>query len=181
MWGRRDSGARPESAATALMLALMPRPRGTLLTVGAALAWAALTGCGGPEEVSAEQLVSKGDEICRQGQERFAEIQPHLPGNASEAVDQTKALEQEAEDELNELRDLQPPDDLRETYDRYLEARGRALEFFRRGVDAAEAQDGEAYIAAQSGLAKGAAERRQLAAAVGFTVCSKAPAGQAAG
>lgn len=145
-------------------------------TIVLALTGAIATGCGGgPEDVTAEELVSEGDEICRLGQERFAEIQPHLPVNASEAVEQTKALEQEAEDELNALRDLNPPDELEASYTRYLEVRGQALEFFRRGVDAAEAQDGEAYTAAKTALEEGVAERKRLAEAVGFNVCSNPP------
>lgn len=141
------------------------------------LAALAAAGCGGgPQQVSAADLVSKGDEICRQGQERFNEIQAKPPANASDAVEQTKDLVEESEDELNELRDLEPPEEMREAYDRYLEARGRALEYFRRGEDAAEQQDAQAYAAAQVGVAKRAAERQTLAQAVGFTVCSKAPA-----
>jgi hypothetical protein len=132
--------------------------------------------CGdGSEEVDAEELVTKGDEICRLGQERFDEIQSDPPANASEAVDQTDLLIEESEDELNALRDLEPPDDLRDPYDSYLEARGRAIEYLRRGRDAADAQDSQAYIAAQTGVAKRARERQDLAEAVGFEVCSKLP------
>jgi hypothetical protein len=137
---------------------------------------AAITGCGGgPDQVSAEELVQQGDEICQEGQERFEEIQSDPPANSNEAVDQTDLLIQESEDELNALRDLEPPDELRDPFDRYLEARGRALEYLRRGRDAAEGQDSEAYLEAQQGVAKRARERRQLAEAVGFQVCSKLP------
>jgi hypothetical protein len=136
-----------------------------------------VAGCGGgPQDVNAEELVAEGDEICRLGQERFDEIQEDPPANASEAVEQTELLIQESEDELNALRDLEPPDELRESYDRYLEARGRALEFLRRGRDAAEKQDSQAYLEAQTGVAKRAKERQTLAQAVGFQVCSKTPA-----
>jgi hypothetical protein len=149
-----------------------------IATVGVAAASMAVAaiGCGGgPEEVSTEELVEKGDEICRQGQERFEEIQSDAPANSNEAVDQTDLLIQESEDELNALRDLEPPDELRDPYDRYLEARGRALEYLRRGRDAADAQDSEAYLEAQNGVAKRARERRDLAEAVGFQVCSRLP------
>jgi len=138
-----------------------------------ALALAAAAGCGGgPEDVSAEELVTRGDEICRDGTERFAELQPEPPANAVEAAELTRRLIEVSEDVLNELRDLRPPDELEGGYTRYLEARGRALEFFRRGEDAARAQDAKAYAAAQQGVAKSAAERRRLAEAVGFEVCS---------
>jgi hypothetical protein len=135
------------------------------------------SGCGdGPQRVSAEDLVAKGDEICRLGQERFTQIQADPPANSSDAVEQTEQLIQEAEDELNALRDLEPPEELRPAYDAYLGARGRALEYLRRGRDAAEAQDSKGYLEAQAGVVKRAAERRRLAQAVGFQVCSKLPA-----
>jgi hypothetical protein len=149
------------------------------IAAGAALALASAllaAGCGdGPEQVSAEELVAKGDEICRTGQQRFGEIQGNPPANAAEAVDQTELLIQESEDELTALRELEPPDELRAAYDRYLEARGRVLEFLRRGREAAEAQDSQAYLEAQAGVVKRAAQRQQLARAVGFQVCSKSP------
>jgi hypothetical protein len=139
-----------------------------------ALAAALVTvGCGGgPHDVTAEELVSEGDEICRLGKQRFEEIQEQPLTNSAEGVEQTEQLIEESEDELNALRDLEPPDELREPYDRYLEARGRALEFFRRGRDAAEEQDSEAYIQAQNAVAESAAERRDLARAIGFEECS---------
>ena len=142
-----------------------------------ALAGALLAiGCGdGPEQVSAEELIAKGDEICRLGQERFAEIQGDPPANSSDAVDQTERLIEEFEDELIALRELEPPEELRAPYDRYLEARGRVLEFLRRGRDAADAQDSQGYIEAQAGVVKRAAERQRLAQAVGFQTCSKTP------
>jgi len=148
---------------------------GAALVLGVALLTA---GCGeGPEQVSAQQLVSKGDEICQVGQQRFSDIQGNPPANASEAVDQTELLIQESEDELTALRELEPPDELRDSYDRYLEARGRVLEFLRRGRDAAETQDSQAYLEAQAGVAKRAAQRQQLARVVGFQVCSKVATG----
>ena len=151
---------------------------GRIRAVAAALLAGALLaiGCGdGPEQVSAEDLVAQGDEICRGGQEQFTEIQADPPANSAEAVEQTERLIQESEDELNDLRDLEPPEELRDAYDRYLEARGRALEYLRRGRDAAEAQDSKGYLEAQAGVVKRAQERQQLAQAVGFQVCSKAP------
>jgi hypothetical protein len=154
------------------MRPLMARWRATLAAGSLALAVAA-GGCGGgPDEVSSEELVARGDEICRDGIERFAELQPEPPANAAEAVDLTRQLIEVSEDVLSELRDLGPPDELEAGFGRYLEARGRALEFFRRGEDAAQAQDAQAYAAAQQGVAKSASERRRLAEAVGFEVCS---------
>jgi hypothetical protein len=155
------------------MRPLMTGWKRTLVALWSALGLAAAAGCGGgPEDVSAEELVARGDEICRKGTERFTELQPEPPANAAEAVELTGRLIEVSEDVLNELRDLRPPEELEADYTSYLEARGRALEFFRRGEDAAEAQDARGYAAAQQGVAKSASERRQLAEALGFEVCS---------
>jgi hypothetical protein len=135
----------------------------------------ALAGCGdGAEQVSAEELVSRGDEICAQGRERFDEVQSQSLPNASAAAEQTAQLVDIATDELNELRDIRPPEDLRERYDRYLEARGRALELLEQGQEAAEEKDADAYVKAQAEAAAAQPERLKLARAVGFRECSKA-------
>lgn len=151
----------------------MARPRRMLAGVSSALAMAVAAGCGSePDDVTAEELAARGDEICREGRERFAEVQSKPPANAAEATDLTEQLIEVSEDVLNDLRDLRPPPELEAAYNRYLEARGRALEFFRRGRDAASAQDAQAYLAAQQGVAKSASKRQQLAEAIGFEICS---------
>ena len=134
----------------------------------------ALAACGeDTEQLSGDQLISRGDELCRDGRERFAEIQRHPPANATEAAEQTEELVEVATDELNGLRDLRPPEELREAYELYLEARGRALERLEEGRDAAKDQDARAYAEAQAELTADQVERLRLARAVGFQVCSK--------
>lgn len=123
--------------------------------------------------MSSAELVQKGDEICNQGRERFGQVQAEPPANASEAADQTQQLIEVANSELADLRDLEPPDEQRAAYNRYLEARQRALDLFKQGKDAADNQNGDAYATAQAAVAAGAAKRQQLAQALGFKVCSK--------
>lgn len=139
------------------------------------LAGAALSaGCGSDtEQVSAEELISRGDAICAEGRKSFDQVQAQAPANAAAAADQTDELVEIATDELNELRNIRPPDELRESYDSYLEARGRALELLERGRDAAEDKDAEAYGKAQANAAAEQPERLKLARAVGFKTCSK--------
>lgn len=140
----------------------------------AAALLAGLAGCGSStEQVSAQELVSRGDRICEQGRERFDEIQAQAPANASAAVDQTNELVDVATDELNELRKIRPPDELRERYDAYLESRARSLGLLEEGRDAAEDKDQEAYGRAQAKAAAGQPERLKLARAVGLKQCSK--------
>ena len=140
----------------------------------ATLLAATLAGCGEDnEQLSGEELITRGDELCREGRERFTQVQQHPPANATDAAEQTEELVEVATDELNGLRDLRPPEELREAYELYLEARGRALERLEEGRDAAKDQDARAYAEAQAELTADQVERLRLARAVGFQVCSK--------
>jgi len=152
--------------------------RSRSISAGLAIALVALSaiaiGCGeDTEQVSAEQLVSRGDAICAEGRDRFADIQSEPPANASEASDQTEELVDAATDELNDLRNLRPPDELSDSYEQYLQARGSALELLEEGRDAAKDRDAEAYAEAQTKASADQPERLKLAQAVGFKTCSK--------
>jgi hypothetical protein len=136
----------------------------------------ACSGDDGTEQLDAQELVGRGDELCREGQNRFVEIQAEPPSNAKEATDQTDELVDVERGELDELRALEPPEELRAGYEAYLNARAAALEKLEEGRDAADSRDAGAYAAAQAELSAGADKRRKLAAAVGFQVCSSAPA-----
>jgi hypothetical protein len=134
----------------------------------------AVTECGGgSEEVSAEELVQQGDDVCGNVQERFAEIQAAPPASATEGAEQAGELLGVADDAQGELRDLEPPEKLRDRYDAYLDARGSVSDELERGKQAAEDQDGEAYGKAQEEAVGGAPERRKLARKLGFRVCSQ--------
>jgi hypothetical protein len=134
-------------------------------------------GCGrGSEQVSVTQLVQKADAACREERHSFDRIQAHPPPNASIAAAQTGELITATEKANSELRDLEPPDQLRADYDRYLGARSQVIEEMRRGQDAAEDQEAGAYGAAQAAVARDAPQRRKLARSLGFKVCSSSPA-----
>jgi ElaB/YqjD/DUF883 family membrane-anchored ribosome-binding protein len=173
------SGSRRRQVHPRLRLALphpqMARRLPTALLLASALLATAAAGCGGSDtgQVSAEELVSRADQICSEGRERFEEVQAESPSSASAAAEQTGELAQIAGDELDELREIRPPDELSEPYDDYLEARERALELLEQGRDAAEDKDADAYEAAQAKAAAEQDERLKLARAVGFEQCSK--------
>jgi hypothetical protein len=155
----------------------MSRPRRIALTVPLVAIGVALTGCGGgSDRVSAAELVQMADEICGKERSSFGRIQTHPPPNASVAADQSDELIRVTEDANSGLRDLRPPEELEPAYDRYLEARDRALDQLKRGRKAAENQDSAAYGAAQAAAAAEAPERRKLAEALGMKVCSSSSA-----
>ncbi len=152
----------------------VPR-RGPLIVASIAIA-AAAGGCGsGKEPLSATELATRGDRICRDEQAKFDRIQRRPPANASIAADQTKELIDVSEAASADLRELKPPDSIRGPYDAYLEARDRAIDVMKNGRAAAENRDAAGYAGAQTAVAKTAPRRRDLAAAVGFRVCGANP------
>jgi hypothetical protein len=153
-------------------------PRWILPMALLAFSGTALAACGGggSERVSATELVQKADAICTKERSSFARVQAHPPPNASVAADQTDELIKATEDANTQLRDLKPPEGLQSSYDSYLEARDRVIDEMNRGKDAAEERDSTVYGAAQAAVARGAAQRRTLASAHGFKVCSSSGA-----
>jgi hypothetical protein len=146
-----------------------------LVAALAILSLAAGCGGGGKEKVSAAELGQKGDQICREEQRRFEEIQAHPPPNASLAADQTNELIDVADAANSDLGDLEPPDSIQGRFDDYLDARDQVVEEMKRGADAAESENSTAYAAAQKAVAKTNSSRRHLAASLGFRVCSSNP------
>ena len=138
----------------------------------------ALPGCGGggSKQVSAAELAQKADAACREERTSFDRIQAHPPPNASVAAAQTGELVSATEKANSQLRDLDPPDQLRSAYERYLDARDHVVSEMKRGQEAAESQDTRTYGAAQAGVARDAPQRKKLAQSLGFKVCSTSPA-----
>jgi hypothetical protein len=143
---------------------------------------ALLSGCGGKEQVTATELVQKGDAICRDLQKRFSEIQAAPLVTSADGADQADALHDAANDSIDDLRHFEPPEAERPAYDRYLDAKEDTLQYFDAGKEAADNRDGTAYAAAEAAVARGAPERARFAKALGFRVCSQGPGtGLAAG
>jgi hypothetical protein len=156
----------------------MHRSRWLAAPLASSLFAVAIAGCGGggSTQVSAQELVQKADAICGQELRSFDRIQAHPPPNASVAADQTDELIDVTQTANSQLHDLEPPDQLRAAYDRYLAARDRAVAQMKRGKDAARDQDSDAYGAAQAAVARDASQRRKLARALGLKRCSTAAA-----
>ena len=143
--------------------------------VGVLVALAALLDLGpfADEELARAELIARGDEICERAHEAFVELQAEQPQTAREAHELTDQLVGIAEDERDEVADLNGPDDVDELVDRYLDAREEGIDALRAGRDAADADDADAYSEAQAELASAQADRHRLARDVGFSECSR--------
>jgi hypothetical protein len=125
------------------------------------------------DELSAEEFLSRGDEICEEAHDAFKDLQGEPPTTATEAAELTGKLIDISEDEVDEIRDLDRPSDLDDELDAYLAAREDGIDFLRQGKEGAEDQDAQAYAVAQSKVAAEQLKRLKLAQAVGFTECSR--------
>jgi hypothetical protein len=135
-----------------------------------------VTSCGGgKEQVTAAELVQKGDQICTEEGDRFNQVQSVPPASAKAAKDQTSELVDAAESAQSDLANLDPPDAQQPTYDSYLDAHQSAIDEMKNGEDAADNEDSAAYGAAQQAVAKAAPQRQRLASQLGFKVCSQGP------
>ncbi len=150
-------------------------PRGSLaLTLLIVLVAGAFAGCGGgSEQVSAEELVERGDRICVEERRQFDQIQAEPLTSAAVGEQQAAQLLAVTEGAQADLRDLEPPEEIRDRYERYLDARDEVGDLLVEGREAAERRDGDVYGKAQEEAAAGAAGRQQLARQLGFTVCSQ--------
>ena len=83
--------------------------------------------------MSADELVAKGDQICTEERDRFDEIQSVPLTSASVGAKQAEELLAAAESAQDDLRDIDPPEEIRDSYDSYLDARDEVSDLLERG------------------------------------------------
>ena len=98
----------------------------------ATLLIALLAGCGGGgtrsttstggEELSKSELIAKGDAICKDAHDRFAELQGSPPTTPEESATFTQGLIDITESEISQLRALNAPASVKPALDNYLKA-----------------------------------------------------------
>lgn len=123
--------------------------------------------------LSRSGFLARADDICRQSQRQFDQVQRTATSTPAEAERQVEALIGVSEQALSSLRAIQPPAPLRPAYERYLAARERALGFLEDGRDAAAARDAQAYLEAKRKVSSDLATRLKLAREVGLEDCSR--------
>jgi hypothetical protein len=128
------------------------------------------------DELTRTEFIAQTDQICTQAQEKYVEAQEVPPRTTEEAADLTQRLLDISIQERDAIRELTPPEELKEPLERYLQAREKAFQFLRDATAAARDGDDAGYAEADKSLEEGAAERRRLARAVGLEVCSQSAA-----
>ncbi len=129
-------------------------------------------------ELTKSQLIAKGDAICKDARDRFAELQGSPPTTPEETATFTQKLLDITESEVSQLRALNAPSDVKPALDRYVKAMDKNVDVLKQGLRAAQQSDATAYAQAQAKAVKDQVKRLQYAQAVGFKECSR-PAGTA--
>ncbi|MEJ7876065.1 MAG: hypothetical protein WKF62_05330 [Solirubrobacterales bacterium] len=139
----------------------------------AVLAFALDLGPFADDELSSAEFLSQADEICAQAHDDFLEIQSSTPQTADDAGVQVEALIEVAEAERAGVSELDPPASLDGGVADYLADRDKGIEILRDGLEAARADDVEAYEDAQAKLASEQKRRQNTAQKLGFNQCSE--------
>ena len=143
--------------------------RRALLSFGACVALAGCGGDGGGDRLSRAELVSRADAICRTYEARLDALgQPTNVDELKEFADKSVPIAKEGRDEL---RALEPPEDLEATYDAWLEQGDEAIEIVERLRDAAEDGDTAEIQRIARDAQRADTESNRLAGELGFRQC----------
>jgi hypothetical protein len=145
--------------------------RRAVLGAGIALCCApGLAGCGGDgdERLSRAEFVERATAVCVRAEERIGELAE--PGSEDELAAYAREARAITEEGVADLRELEPPDQLEQGFDRYLERADRVVDLLEELEGAAEEGDSEAArrIAGQIGTS---AEAQEAARAAGIAAC----------
>lgn len=138
-----------------------------------AAAIAVLVSCGDDGSPSVTEFRADANRVCRDAERELDRIQSTAPNSASQAEEQARAVADVSQKALDNLRKIEPPEELKASYDRYLAAREEGIGFIEESRDAAADNDIEAYVRGKTRLAEGQPARRQLALELGLGSCSR--------
>jgi hypothetical protein len=126
-----------------------------------------------PATFSAAALIAKGDEICTDSQETYKAYRGEFPNGENEAsVGYSQLLVGISRKAMRRFEELKPPPALKQDYDAYLKSQKQVAQWDEDALKAAEKEDLSAYLDAREERDATEEERKALAEAVGFHVCS---------
>jgi hypothetical protein len=129
-----------------------------------------------PKPLSRSELIAKADEICEASQSTYGNV---LSAELEEVPDVAYAttLVGISSRGVERFRRLKPkaPASVEPAFRKYVHAQERVMRYDRQALDAAEAEDAGAYVAARERRDAEQGERYDLAREVGLRRCSLQP------
>jgi hypothetical protein len=151
----------------------MSAGRGLLAGLLGAAALLLLVSCGGGGDTTPpNQFQAEANQVCTDAQQQFDRILRANPRTADQAEKQAAALADVSQQALDNLRQIDPPSEVKDAYNRYLDSREAAIGYINDAKDAAADHDGTAYAQAKRKTATTQPQRRKLALASGLKSCS---------
>jgi hypothetical protein len=118
-------------------------------------------------------LIAKADAICRDSQVTFLATRQEYPeGETTPDVAYSKILAGISTIAVRKFASLRPPAAIEKPFSEYVQAQERVKGYDREALEAAEAGDANAYLAARERRNAEAGERYDLAREVGLKQCS---------
>ena len=113
------------------------------MSLALAVAVVAVTGCGGGDRLSREEYARQADEICRKYEAELHEVEQELvraesPDDVAAAIDRGIPV---VERGVADLRALEPPEELQDDVERWLELNEENAKTLERLRDAAHEND----------------------------------------
>lgn len=138
----------------------------------------ALAACG-DDDSGKDDFIAEGDEICERVNAEITRINDELFESRRAPVKRQFAVAvpllgesvKIQEDAIEDFRELEPPEEDRETIDEYVESAERQTAVLKRMVRAAEDEDNEAMRSASAQLDEISGRRQEMARDYGFKKC----------
>jgi serine/threonine protein kinase len=126
-----------------------------------------------PQTLSRAQLIAQGDAICEHSQAKYASYRESIPtGEEEPNAVYSQLLVGISKNAVREFRALRPPPALNGSYHAYVKAQEEVAGWDRDALKAAKEGDAAAYAEARATRDDTQEERKRLAEAIGFHVCS---------
>jgi hypothetical protein len=130
----------------------------------------AAAGCGGGDDrLTSEELVEQADATCADFDQRIEEVdEPESPEDIERYVQEIRPIVEEGTDELAEL---QPPEELEDEYDQWIQETRSAIDMFDELEEAAASGDEERIQEVLQSAGEGGEDADRLAQELGFQEC----------
>jgi hypothetical protein len=129
----------------------------------------AAAGCGGDDRLTREELIEEADATCAEFDQQIEDVpEPESLDDIERYVQEIRPIVEEGTDELDAL---EPPEDLADEYDEWIEATRSGVDRFDELEEAAASGDEQRIQEVFEDVGTGGEEADRLAEEIGFQEC----------